>query len=128
MNDQFRNLGWSEATIFDLSFVDGELKFKMHDILSYDDPLKYEIVEIEICQIEALRVETIPFRYGRYGDPKLNVAIGKLEIESDGFEGVLLSNPFSESVAEHWWVGGDFHANEILIYRTGEFVYIPLKK
>ncbi|WMW79326.1 hypothetical protein RF679_11775 [Undibacterium cyanobacteriorum] len=125
MHEQLIDLGWPEATLFDMTLIGGELKFKMHDILEYSDPLKYEVVEVEFNEIEALRIEITPFKNDKYASREIKVDFGELGVDPSGFEGILLTDPFSDSVAEYYWVSGDLRAGRVLVKRTGQFVYKP---
>lgn len=126
MENQLADLGWPEATIFDMSFVDGTLNFKMHDILAYDNPLKYEVVEIEISSIHTLHIELTPHKNGEYETPESVVVIGSAVEDAAGFEGIMINNPFSKSNAEFYWVSCDVVAENVLINRTGIFAYKPM--
>lgn len=128
MDEEFSNLGWPEATISDMSLGGGRLIFKMHDILAYSDPLKYEVVEIEIYGIHTLRLELSAYKDGKYGPPEVIINIGSVASDAYGFAGVAMTSPFHSSKAEYYYVNGDFEADRVLVHRTGKFVFKPRAK
>lgn len=128
MSNTFEDLGWPEATLFDMSFTGDVLSFQMQDIVSYGDPLKYEIVKVAISGIQALRIELYPFVDGKYEPKFLPVNIGNVSEDDDVFEGIMHDNPFNEIEAEYFWISGDVKAKTIEIERTGDFVFMPRSK
>ncbi len=124
---KFEDLGWPEATLFDMSFQDNSLSFSMHDLISYDEPVKFEIVNVRVSDIEAIRIELRPFINGKYGAMLVAAEIGTISEEDDVFEGVIYENPFSDLKAEYFWISGDLRAKSINIDRTGEFVFVQRK-
>ena len=124
MTQILEDLGWPEAKLFDLSFIDNNLKFSMLDILTYDDPLKYEIVNVSISEIEALRIELIPFVNGAYQSKIVPIDFGVATENDEGFEGTISENPLTEISAEYFWISSDLRAKKIEIERTGKYEYI----
>ncbi len=125
MSVKLEDLGWPEAKLFDLTF-DGEvLCFKMLDLLSYGDPLKFEIVEVVISKIEALRIEMTPNKNGIFFKKEIVVDIGVINEDDEGFEGGIGENALTETQSEKFWVSADVSAKNIEIYRTGQYEYLP---
>lgn len=106
-----------------MSFAEGVLQFKMLNLLSYSDPLSYEVVEVAVKEIEALRIAFTPYRNGRFEAEEVPVDIGAMRDGDEGFEGVCFKNPFSEVPAEQFWVSGDLRAADVSIRRTGQVVF-----
>jgi hypothetical protein len=123
MRERLEDLGWPEAELLDMSFAEGVLKFKMLDLLSYSDPLSYEVVEVVVKEIEALRIAFTPYRNGRFEVREIPVQIGAPRDSDEGFEGVCFTNPFSDTPAEQFWVSGDLRAADVSIRRTGQVVF-----
>lgn len=124
MSEKLEDLGWPEAKLYDLAF-DGEvLHFKMLDLLSYGDPLKFEIVEVIISKIEALRIELTPYKDGMFLEKEVAVDIGVIN-DDEGFEGGVGENALTETQADHFWVSADLRAKNIEINRTGQYEYVP---
>ncbi len=126
MSIKLDDLGWPEATLFDMTFQDGILHFKMEDIMAYTDPLKFEIVRVTISDIDALRIELKPFINGKYESDFIAINMGEITDEDDCFDGVLRENHITDIEAEYFWITGDVRAKTIKIERTGEFVFTPI--
>ena len=62
---KLEDLGCSEATLFDITLQGNSLSFCMRDLISYDNPVKFEIVNVRVSDIEALRIELRPFINGK---------------------------------------------------------------
>ncbi len=127
MSNKLEDLGWPEATLFDMTFQDGTLQFSMKDIMGYLDPIKYEIVNVSISDIEALRIELRPFIDGKYEAEFFPIEIGNITDDDEGFEGVLRENQITDIEAEYFWITGDVRAKTIEIVRTGEFEFLQRK-
>ncbi len=125
--NKLEDLGWPETTLFNMSFQGNSLSFSMHDLVSYENPVKFEIVNVIVSDFEALRIELRPFIDGKYEAMFAAAEIGTISEEDDVFEGIIYENPFSTIEAEYFWVSGDLRAKSILINRTGEFVFTPRK-
>jgi hypothetical protein len=122
MSNKLEDLGWPEATLFDMTFQNGTLSFSMKDILSYV-PVKFEIVHVSISDIEALRIELKPYINGNYEAEFFPIEIGNITDDDEGFEGVLRENQITDIEAEYFWITGDLRAKTIEIERTGNFIY-----
>lgn len=123
MSERLEDLAWPETELFEISLQDGVLSFQMLDLLSYDDPLSYEVVEVEAKEIEALRIAFTPYRNGRFGAEEISVLIGHPEDNDEGFEGCSATNPFSGEPADQYWVSGYLRAADVSIRRTGKIVF-----
>ena len=124
MSNTLEDLGWPEAKIFDISLQSDSLTFRMLDLLSYDDPLKFEVVKVSISNIEALRIEVRPYINGHYQSKFTPVNFGNVTEDDEGFEGITHENPFNDTEAEYFWISSDLRAKSIEIERTGEFEYV----
>ncbi len=122
MSERLKDLGWPEAELFEMSFIEGVLSFKMLNLLSYDAPLSYEVVEVIAKEIEALRIAFTPLRGGHFEEDEVPVQIGCVKDDDEGFEGISVTNPFSSETAQYFWVSGSLRAAHISIRRTGEVV------
>ena len=125
MIQKLDELGWPEAKIIDLSFNGKKLQFSMLDIMSFSDPLKYEIVNILIPDIESLKIELIPFVNGKYRSKLIPVDYGSATEKDEGFEGIIFENPLTDIKAEYFWISSDVRAKNIEIARTGKYEFIP---
>lgn len=129
MSDTFSDLGWPEATLFDMTFEDGLLRFKMSDLMWHDShTLKFEIVNVAIPEIEALRIELTPFIHGEYGAKFIAVDFGTVTDEDEVFEGIIRKNPLSDIDAEYFWLTGHVRAKTIEVERTGEIIKTSRKE
>ena len=124
MSDTLEDLGWPEAKIFDISFQSDSLTFRMLDLLSYGDPLKFEVVKVAISDIEALRIEISPYINGKYHSKFVPVNFGNATHDDEGFEGITHENPFSDIKADYFWISSDLRAKNIEIERTAVFEYV----
>jgi len=100
----------------------------MLDIMSYSDPLKFEVVIVSISDIEALKIELIPFVNGKYESKIVPIDFGSAIEKDEGFEGIISENPLSDIKAEYFWISSDLRAKSIEIVRTGKYEYIPRAK
>ena len=125
MSDKLEDLGWPEAKLSNIVFNGEILQFSMIDLLSYDDPLKFEVVDVNITEIDALRIDISPYDGAKYLAKETVVNVGHITDEDEGFEGIIEENPFSESKAKYFWISGDVNAKSIQVTRTGKYEYIP---
>ena len=128
MRDAFSKLGWFEASLRDLSYQEGALAFEMLDLLSCTDPLKYEVVEVRVEQVEALHLLVNPYRDGRYIGNQTAISVGSTTDSDECFEGVLLDKRIGTQTADFFWALGHVRANRYLVRRTGRFEYIPIHR
>ena len=82
----------------------------MLDLLSYGDPLKYEVVEVTMSDIVALRIEFTPYINGHYQSKVIPVNYGNPCQDDEGFEGITHENAFNAIKAEYFWISAQFRA------------------
>ncbi len=124
MNEKLDDLGWPEAKIFDLTFDGETLKFSMTDLLSYGDPLKFEIVNVSISEVKALQIEVSPYDGDKYLDREVVVSFGKVTEQDECFEGIIEECNLTKTKAKYFWISSDVNAKSINVERTGKYVYI----
>ena len=66
--EEFKNLGWTEATLKDVQYQNTSMSFRVTDLLSHTPKVSYKYVKIKIEGIIYLRVYSFPYINDQYGE------------------------------------------------------------
>ena len=94
----------------------------MLDILGYQEPIKFEVVNVSISDIKALKIMVRPFINDRYSEQFIVTNFGDLSEDNNVIEGITYQNPFNDIEAEYYYLSAVLSAGNIIIERTGEIL------
>lgn len=121
--DQFRKLDWRDSTLHNMRCKGATMSFVMTEHIATAPAGAQELVEVAISGLTYLSVSLAPYRHGVYGTFEKPLTMGSVRGNSPmEFEGKMLTNPFSKTVGEYFWVAIDFSATAVEVKRTGRFI------
>ena len=122
MSTKLEDLGWPEARLFNITHNADTLSFSRLDILGYAEHINFEVVNVAISDIKALKIMLRPFIDNCYAEQFTVADFGELTEDDDVIEGITYQNPFNDIEAEYYYLSADLRAGNISIERTGEIL------